>query len=240
MTVASGKTPVDVRRSLVLAFQAFCLVAYPLVIYFAHARLSTRVIGAVLLLLYAVALAFRVRAPANDSMALLRQHLPLALLISLAIATGKRTLLLLVPVIVSAYLFATFAWSLRDGPPMIERFARLVEDDLPPFTLPYCRRVTALWCGFLAANSIAIAVLAFTAPIAWWAAYTGFGFYLLLGTLLVAELCVRKWWFRYYGPGAADRLFARFFPPDATPAGRRSLAYVAARERRRAASPQQS
>ena len=138
---------------------------------------------------------------------------------------------------VSGYVFGTFAWSLRRGPPMIERFARMLEDDLPPFTQPYCRRVTELWCVFLAANALAVAVLALAAPLAWWALYTGPIFYLLFGTLLVGELCFRKWWFRYYGDGLADRIFAKWFPPERTAAGRRSQAYVDARSRR-SASPQ--
>jgi uncharacterized membrane protein len=144
---------------------------------------------------------------------------------------GDRTLLLLLPTIVSAYLFATFAWSLRRGPPMIERFARMVEDDLPDFTLPYCRKVTGIWCAFLAANAGAVLVLALAAPLGWWALYTGALFYLLLGLLLAGEFVFRKWWFRHYGDGLADRLLARCFPAERTANGRRSLAYA---ERRRA------
>ena len=40
-----------------------------------------------------------------------------------------------------------------------------------------------------------------------------------------------------YGDGFADRIFAKCFPPEQTEAGRRSLAYVAARGER-SASPQ--
>ena len=54
-------------------------------------------------------------------------------------------------------------------------------------------------------------------------------FYVLLGALLAGEFLFRKWWFRYYGAGPVDRVFARLFPAEATPNGRRSLAYVAAR-----------
>ena len=120
--------------------------------------------------------------------------------------------------------------SLREGPPMIERFARIVEDDLPDFCLPYCRKVTLVWCGFLLANAVCVGALAFFAPLEWWTLYAGLLFYLLMGALLAVEACVRKLWFRYYGDGWLDRLFAWLFPAERTANGRRSLAYVEQRE----------
>lgn len=227
--------PFSTEQFVAALLQTLFFIAYPLLIYFAHVRFATRTVGALVLTLYGISFLLRSRGRGSAFRPLLAQHMPLAVLIALAIATGDRRLLLLLPVVVSSYLFGTFAWSLRHGPPMIERFARLVEDDLPPFTEPYCRRVTVLWCVFLAANAITVAVLAVAAPLGWWAFYTGPIFYLLLALLLSAELCFRKWLFRYYGDGLADRVFARFFPPEQTEAGRRSLAYVAAR---RSSSPQ--
>jgi uncharacterized membrane protein len=210
--------------------QGLFYLAYPLVIYAAHTHLGTRGVGGILLGLYGLSMLLRMRGTASDLWQVLRQHLGLVALILAAVVLGNRTLLLLLPMLVSIYLFATFAWSLHRGPPMIERFARLVEDDLPDFTLPYCRKVTGVWCAFLAGNSVAVLVLAVAAPIGWWALYTGALFYLLLGLLLASEFIFRKWWFRYYGDGPADRLLARVFPPERTANGRRSLAYVERRE----------
>jgi uncharacterized membrane protein len=219
---------------LAAVVQGAFFVGYPFLVYAAYRRLGTRGLGVALLLLYAIGVAVRARGRANEAATLLRQHLPLALLIGLGIATGARPILLLLPMAVSLYLLFTFAASLRNGPPMIERFARLVEDDLPDFTLPYCRRVTLVWCVFLGANALVIAALAFAAPVSWWAAYTGLGFYLLMGALLFGEFCVRKLWFRYYQQGPGDRLLARLFPAEHTANGRRSLAYQAQRELRTA------
>jgi uncharacterized membrane protein len=235
--MADPRTPFPAAPAQLAAalLQAGFFIAYPLLIYLAHTRLATRAVGVLVLALYAASFLLRTRGRAGELWPLMRQHLPLAVLITAAIATDDRRLLLLLPVFVSVYLFGTFAWSLHRPPPMIERFARMIEDDLPPFTQPYCRRVTALWCGFLAANAITAGALAFAAPLAWWALYTGPIFYALLGLLLGCELCFRKWWFRYYGDGFADRIFAKWFPPEATAAGRRSLAYDSAR---RSASPQ--
>ena len=205
------------------------ILAYPVVIYLAYTRLGARGLGVLLLSIYGLSMLLRVRGSMAEIGRVARQHAPLALLIGLAIATGNRTVLLLLPLLVSLYLLWTFVASLRRGPPMIERFARIVEDDLPDFTLPYCRGVTVVWCVFMAANSVCIAVLAFNAPLSWWALYTGFVFYLLMGSLLAGEFVVRKLWFRYYQGGLADRLFARAFPAERTANGRRSLAYQARR-----------
>jgi len=237
MTDSRTRLSVSPGRFAAALLQALFFVAYPLLIYVAHTRFETRAVAAAVLALYGFSFLLRSRGRAGALWPLLKQHMPLAVLIAVAIAADDRRLLLLLPVVVSAYLFGTFAWSLRVGPPMIERFARMVEDDLPPFTRPYCRRVTLLWCVFLAANTATVALLAVAAPLSWWAIYTGAVFYALLALLLAAELCFRKWWFRYYGNGFADRIFARFFPPEKTAAGRRSLAYVAARVER-SASPQ--
>jgi len=225
-------------RRVAAALQGFFYLAYPLVVYAAHTRLPTRGVGAILLALYGLSMALRLRGSAAELWRVVREHLPLFALIAAAIALGERTLLLLLPMLVSLYLLATFAWSLRRGPPMVERFARLAEPDLPEFTLPYCRRITELWCVFLAANAALVLALALAAPIGWWALYTGALFYVLLAGLLGGEYVFRKWWFRYYGDGAADRLFQRWFPPERTANGRRSLAYVARRQALAASSPQ--
>ena len=212
--------------------QALFYLAYPLVLYLAQTRLETRPIAALILALYVVTFAFRVRGSKTEFWSILRPHLPLGVLIAIALALGERSLLLLLPSLVSLYVFGTFAWTLRQGPSMIERFARMVEDDLPPFTFRYCRRVTIVWCGFLGLNAIGVAGLALFGPVAWWAAYTGLVFYLLLGLLLGTEFCFRKLWFRYYGDGPTDRLLARFFPAEQTANGRRSLSYVRLRRAR--------
>ena len=42
----------------------------------------------------------------------------------------------------------------------------------------------------------------------------------------LVDWCVRKWWFRYFGPGPLDQLLKRVLPPENTAAGRRSLDYI--------------
>ncbi len=217
--------------------QAVLFLAYPVIVYFAYTRLQTRGAAGVLLGLYAVTLAPRIRGPAAEIWQLVREHLGLVILIGFAIVTGERFLLQLLPMAVSLYLLATFGWSLRVGPPIVERFARLVDPDLPDFCVPYCRKVTIAWCSFLAANALCLALLVALGPFEWWAFYAGFISYLLLGAFFFGEFVLRKLWFRFYRDGLADRIFARLFPAERTVNGRRSLAYVRLRNERAATRP---
>jgi uncharacterized membrane protein len=217
--------------------QGTLFLAYPFIVYFAYQRLATRGAAGLLLALYALSLALRIRGPAAEIWQLVREHLGLVLLIGLAIVTGQRLVLQLLPMAVSLYLFGTFGWSLRVGPPIVERFARLVDPDLPDFCVPYCRKVTIVWCVFLAANAACAALLAALGPFEWWAIYTGFVAYLLLAALFTGEFIVRKLWFRFYRDGLLDQIFARLFPAARTANGRRSLAHVQRRNERAAMRP---
>ena len=219
------------RQRISEALQGLFFLGYPLIVYFAYTRLETRALAFLLLALYGISVAIRFRGSAAEIRLLLRQHIGLAILIGIALATGNSTVLLFMPVVVSGYLLWTFSASLRDGMPMIERFARIVEDDLPDFTIPYCRKVTIVWCVFLAANALCVLVLALTAPIEWWALYSGLISYLLVGAIFIGEFVVHKIWFRYFGSGLLDRALSRLFPPEHTANGRRSLAYQVQRER---------
>ena len=212
--------------------QALFTLAYPFIVYFAFTRLETRAVGGLLLALYGASMLLRARGSRAEMLALARQHAPIVVLVVVAMVLGNATLLLLVPMLVSLYACWTFANSLRSGPSMIERFARIVEDDLPDFCLPYCRKVTKVWCAFLLGNAVCVGALAFFAPLEWWALYAGLIFYFLMAALLGIETLVRKLWFRYYNQGWFDRGFAKLFPAERTANGRRSLAYVAERVRR--------
>jgi len=234
----AGLSRARALRDLVAgAVRAVLFLAYPFIVYTAYARFETRGVGAVLLAIYGTLFLLRPGGSGAGLWSLARRHLGLVVLIALAVLSGQRILLLLLPAALSLYLLWTFASSLSPGPPLIEQIARAIEDDLPDFTLPYCRKVTIAWCVFLTANTACAAFLAFRGPLEWWALYTGLIFYLLLGALLGGEFLLRKLWFRHYGEGVADRILARVFPADRTDNGRRSLAYV---EHRRLGNPRTS
>jgi uncharacterized membrane protein len=226
---ASPASTISWLRVAAGVLQGVFFLGYPVAVYYAHTRLETRALGLALLLLIGGGALLRMRGSWAEVGDLLKQHAGIAVMIALAVALDERVYLLFLPAAVSGYLFLTFLGSLRSGMPMIERFARIVEDDLPDFTLPYCRGVTRMWCGFFALNALAVCALALWAPLGWWAIYAGGVFYVLLGLLLGSEFVFRKLWFRYYTGGAADEFMARLFPADRTERGRRSLAYDEAR-----------
>ena len=118
-------------RAIASVAQAVFYLAYPFVVYFAYTRLETRGVAGLLFVLYAISILMRARGSWAELWQVARPHLGLVVLILVAVASDERLVLLLLPMAASLYLLWTFAWSLRRGPPMIERFARLVEDDLP-------------------------------------------------------------------------------------------------------------
>ncbi|MFH4410585.1 Clp protease, partial [Acinetobacter baumannii] len=60
----------------------------------------------------------------------------------------------LYPVGMSLGALGIFAFTLLKPPSMIERFARLVEPDLPPSGVHWTRQVTKVWCVFFLCNAL--------------------------------------------------------------------------------------
>jgi uncharacterized membrane protein len=150
----------------------------------------------------------------------------IGLLAGLAVVSGRRLFLLLLPALVYAYLIFAFARSLRQPVSLIGRMARLVNPKAPDFIDPYCRKLTVVWCGVFAMNMVVIAAFALTGREDAWTWYAGVFSYLFMVVFQALEFVVRKIWFRHYGRGPLDRVFARLFPSENTPTGRRSLAYI--------------
>lgn len=98
----------------------------------------------------------------------------------------------LYPVMVNAGMLLAFALSLHFGPPLIERFARLREPELPPAAVAYTRKVTQVWCVFFVLNGSAALVTALWASERVWALYNGLIAYVLIGALFVGEWLVRQ------------------------------------------------
>ena len=147
----------------------------------------------------------------------IRRVLPLVGLVGgvllLAAIFNEGRFLLFVPSLINIALLVAFARTLRNGPSMVETFARLRGHSISGEKVRYCRNVTALWCAFFLINSGVILWLALYATLAWWTAYTGFVAYLLVGALFTAELLYRAWRFRDYRDGAIDGVLRRVFPP---------------------------
>lgn len=96
------------------------------------------------------------------------------------------------PVAVNAIMLATFTFSLWQGPPVIERIARLKEPDLPPSGVRYTRKVTQAWCVFFLVNGAIAAWTAYYASLAVWTLYNGAISYVLMALMFVIEWCCRR------------------------------------------------
>jgi uncharacterized membrane protein len=134
-------------------------------------------------------------------------------LLGLAAILDEARFLLALPVLVNASLLLAFARSLRSGPPLVERFARMESGDLKPEEVRYCRRLTWIWCGFFASNGAVAGALAAAGSLEAWTLYNGLIAYLAIGLLFAGERAVRAWRFRRYGGGLGDPLLRRLFPP---------------------------
>lgn len=98
----------------------------------------------------------------------------------------------LYPALVNAALLLLFGLSLKFGPPLVERLARLREPELPPRAVAYTRRVTQVWCVFFVLNgSIALATACWASERVW-ALYNGLIAYVLIGALFAGEWVLRQ------------------------------------------------
>lgn len=117
----------------------------------------------------------------------------------LAILCGGLSLLLkngmwlkLYPVMMNLGALAIFSATLFRPPSMIERFARLVEPDLPETGVRWTRQVTKVWCFFFALNGLISLVTVYFTSTQVWVWYNGFLAYVLMGLLLLGEYLLRK------------------------------------------------
>jgi uncharacterized membrane protein len=164
-------------------------LAYPVI-----ALLLARPLGpTVIVLAMCAALALRVvfglgrRTPLGMTLA----GLATAAALAITTAFDAELAMRLYPLFMNAAMLAAFAHTLWKPPSMIERFARLVEPDLPEAGVRYTRKVTWVWCAFLLINGAIALWTALYATLEVWALYNGLIAYVLMGTLFGAELLVR-------------------------------------------------
>lgn len=173
-------------RTLATAGVLVLTVAYPFAVAFGGRHVGPSAVAAALLAM-ALARALLARDPlwwwgAAGA----------AALAALSLAGQGWLPLKLYPVLVNAVLLAVFGLSLRHGPPVVERLARLREPVLPPEAVAYTRRVTQAWCVFFIANGMLAAATACWLSTAAWALYNGFIAYLLIGAMFTGEWLLRR------------------------------------------------
>jgi len=196
------------------ALQALALLAYPVLVYLGLEFASPRAVALATLALLGVRLAFL--APARFA-ATTRAFAPAALALGAAslvsLVWNDPLSLLLAPALPSLALLASFAASFAARETTIERLAAAQVGELDAGERHYCRRVTALWCAFFAANAGLCTALALVGTREAWALYNGVISYALAGALFSAEYLYRHWRFRRYVGAATDPLLRRIFPP---------------------------
>lgn len=163
-------------------------LCYPAAVYFGLQSFDPQHMAALLLALAVIRFLSLGKSPLNHW-----AWPPLILVLALwSLSSNSDLGLKLYPVLMNLSFFIVFAWSLRVGPPIIERLARLTEPDLPESAIKYTRHVTLAWCFFFVANgSIALYTVWLQDPKIW-ALYNGLIAYLLMGTFFAAEWLIRQ------------------------------------------------
>lgn len=162
-------------------------VLYPFVVYFGMDRVPPPMFALVLGAIWLVRAPSLLRQPGG------RWMLTAALVYCALLAlSGEAALLRWYPTLISALLLCAFGLSLKFGPPIVERIARVREPDLPPEAVPYTRKVTWVWVGFFIFNGVTSAVLTLWAPLAWWTLYNGLLVYFIMGVLFGGEWLLRR------------------------------------------------
>jgi uncharacterized membrane protein len=174
-------------KRLVAGVVAAAGIAYPFAVYYSLDTFSPRWLA---LPLAALWLARALTAPRSRPGALVLPAAALCFCVAMAWADSP-VLLRWYPVLVNLMGLALFSLSLRYGPPIIERLARLTDPQLSLEGQRYTRRVTGAWALFFAANGAVAAALALWAPWRWWMIYNGAVSYVLIGLLLAGEWLIR-------------------------------------------------
>jgi uncharacterized membrane protein len=160
---------------------------YPFAVYFGIEHLSPRLFASVLGGLWLARALTSDKRPGNRLLAAVA--LCFCALLWLLDSPG---LLRWYPVLINLALLTLFGLSLKFGPPVIERIARLTDPQLPPSGVRYTRQVTWVWIGFFIFNASLATALTLWAPLAWWTLYNGLIAYLLMGLLFAGEWLVRQ------------------------------------------------
>jgi uncharacterized membrane protein len=180
-----------VPRILTVLLSALLLV-YPFVVYFSLHVTEPAVIAGVLALFFVLRLWMVYRSFGKETF--MQQLLPMggAILLLLVVMVSNNVFSLrLTPVFINLGLFILFTYTLYKPPSMIERFARLVDKNLPDSAISYTRKVTGVWCVFFIFNASASFYTAAFSSMEIWMLYNGCIAYLLVALLFAIEYIVR-------------------------------------------------
>lgn len=165
-------------------------LAYPFLIYYGLQYWNPRGLALVVAAAFLVRLLYN-RKQGSKAGSMLPLAIAVLIICTLVLFKGQGDAFLYYPVVVNAVMFGTFAFTLKVGPPMIERFARLREKDLPEPAIAYCRKVTIVWCAFFVINGLVALGTVINGDMRVWTFYNGLVSYGLMGLLFAIEFIVR-------------------------------------------------
>ncbi|MGS0695912.1 hypothetical protein [Shewanella sp. 0m-4] len=168
------------------------VIAYPLAVYFGLHYLPASTIAIVLCAILVLRLVLQQQKV---------KSLMLPLLVGIGLTAGsfvakENNWLLFYPVVINLTMLGLFGYSLKHGPSMIERLARLKEPDLPDEAIGYLNSITLIWCGLFIFNGSMALYTALYTSIETWTLYNGLIAYLLIGSLLGGEWLYRTFWLK--------------------------------------------
>lgn len=181
-------------RSPFAAMTVLALLAYPVAVYLAAGFVTPKILMAGVLALLALRIALRLHHRtllAWKPWALAGLLLFAALAVLYSHGLGMMNVRLY-PAAIDFCVFLLFFGSLFTQQPLVERIARAQRDDLDALALVYTRRVTWVWSVVLLLNTALALYTALYASMAIWTLYNGLLSYLLIGTVFLVELLIRR------------------------------------------------
>ncbi len=202
MSLAQQHKPVikSIDKNIVMkVILTLVTLLYPLVVFYGLAEFSVRWVSFILLLLFLTRflLIKKSAAQVSNNKQLLGDKATnvittlVVFFLLISFVFGSNTGLLFYPVIINSALALAFSYSLASPPPIIERLARLTENELPPHAIAYTRTVTKVWLGFFIINAIIACYTALFSSLETWTLYNGLIAYILMAILFTSEYLVR-------------------------------------------------
>lgn len=164
-------------------------IAYPFIVYFGLMKFPPLVVGLALVAFLILRLLLNKSRQTRKSEAWI-YLLVLGAVVAL-LAINEMLAIKAYPVLISLSFAAVFAYSLISPPPIIERFARMMEGELDAQAMNYTRHVTEAWVIFFLVNASISLWTALYADLALWTLYNGFISYLLIGLMFGGEYILR-------------------------------------------------
>ncbi|WP_340149190.1 hypothetical protein [uncultured Sneathiella sp.] len=176
-------------RPLDLLFVLISL-SYPFVVYFGLVHFPPLTVGLALVVFLVLRLLLQRQRRAQRS----EFGIYVAVVMAIVLLLGVNELLAIkaYPVLISLSFAFLFGYSLLNPPPIIERFARMMEGELDEQAIRYTRNVTVAWVVFFLLNAAVSLWTALYADLEAWTLYNGFISYILIGLMFGGEFLLRQ------------------------------------------------